>query len=503
MHFIYEYTKDNRVGNSVNYDPYNLPPEDSEGGIFKVVVGEEADDEGYRWLNFCRNCWPKLTSKSPEEIYTEYSGADLDSFKKKKLNSSASSRDAVIDEMVDYGVFADKEEADDALSDLETEYDCQITALPTAAEEARYGAGVWGVRNTGGSVYLRMKDDYLTWESVDIDQLDEIEEPQSDGTFLGDVKAALSGISARIYDEPTSSGQSGVVITDLDRGLGPIDSDMSIRLYEDQRNPGYVYISDTDESIPMDALRDYLMNDFGLTFNSSLPTSQPAGLNCSTSGVTVPEDFARNDDTVFDLRVIVENELMDRGYDVAIKEVARPDSNTIRFGYESSEPNSGISEAIQEIVQQLAAGKSLNSSVHDNPALKGLVDKIKETAQQVSAVPTTTPAPGYKIIIRDMDVSEFEPIAESFGIDAAAIKPLDDGVSVTVTNEMLGQTSIDNTTIADTSMGYKNYLITGSDKSGYTVINSMGKYLPKVYDSVDAAKSAIDKDIKFTSGELN
>lgn len=76
MHFIYKYTEDNRVGNSVNYDPYNLPPEDSEGGIFKVVVGEEADDEGYRWLNFCRNCWPKLTSKSPEEIYNEYSVAE-------------------------------------------------------------------------------------------------------------------------------------------------------------------------------------------------------------------------------------------------------------------------------------------------------------------------------------------------------------------------------------------------------------------------------------------
>lgn len=76
MHFIYKYTKDNRVGNSVNYDPYNLPPEDAEGGIFKVVVGEDADDEGYRWLNFCRNCWPKLTSKSPEEIYAEYSASE-------------------------------------------------------------------------------------------------------------------------------------------------------------------------------------------------------------------------------------------------------------------------------------------------------------------------------------------------------------------------------------------------------------------------------------------
>ena len=83
MHFIFEYTKENRVGNSVNYDPYNLPPEDSEGGIFKVIVGEDADEEGYRWLNFCRNCWPKLTSMSPEEIYAEYSEDD-------SLNSSRS-----------------------------------------------------------------------------------------------------------------------------------------------------------------------------------------------------------------------------------------------------------------------------------------------------------------------------------------------------------------------------------------------------------------------------
>lgn len=86
MHFIFEYTKENRVGNSVNYDPYNLPPEDSEGGIFKVIVGEDADEEGYRWLNFCRNCWPKLTSMSPEEIYAKYSPSVNSS---KSCNSSA------------------------------------------------------------------------------------------------------------------------------------------------------------------------------------------------------------------------------------------------------------------------------------------------------------------------------------------------------------------------------------------------------------------------------
>lgn len=86
MHFIFEYTKENRVGNSVNYDPYKLPPEDSEGGIFKVIVGEDADEEGYRWLNFCRNCWPKLTSMSPEEIYAKYSPSVNSS---KSCNSSA------------------------------------------------------------------------------------------------------------------------------------------------------------------------------------------------------------------------------------------------------------------------------------------------------------------------------------------------------------------------------------------------------------------------------
>lgn len=86
MHFIFEYTKENRVGNSVNYDPYNLPPEDPEGGIFKVLVGEDADEEGYRWLNFCRNCWPKLTSMSPEDIYAKYSPAINSS---KSCNSSA------------------------------------------------------------------------------------------------------------------------------------------------------------------------------------------------------------------------------------------------------------------------------------------------------------------------------------------------------------------------------------------------------------------------------
>ena len=77
MHFIYDFTKENRVGNSINYDPYNLPPEDMEGGIFKVVLANENDDEGYYWRNFCRNCWPKLKKYSPEQLADMYEPIDF------------------------------------------------------------------------------------------------------------------------------------------------------------------------------------------------------------------------------------------------------------------------------------------------------------------------------------------------------------------------------------------------------------------------------------------
>ena len=76
MHFIYSLNKQNRVGNNINYDPYNLPPEDEVGGIFKVVLCNDNDDEGYYYRNFCRNCWPKLTKYSPEELANKFEPGD-------------------------------------------------------------------------------------------------------------------------------------------------------------------------------------------------------------------------------------------------------------------------------------------------------------------------------------------------------------------------------------------------------------------------------------------
>lgn len=77
MHFIYRLTKENRDGNGVKYNPYNLPPEDEEGCIFKIDVYNTNDDEGYYDRFFCRNCWPKLTKYTPAELAAKYEPIDF------------------------------------------------------------------------------------------------------------------------------------------------------------------------------------------------------------------------------------------------------------------------------------------------------------------------------------------------------------------------------------------------------------------------------------------
>ena len=72
MHYIYEITEENSIGNGVDYDPYKLPPEDNVGAIFKVVVANENDDEGYYWRSFCKNCWPKLNKYTPEQLADKF-----------------------------------------------------------------------------------------------------------------------------------------------------------------------------------------------------------------------------------------------------------------------------------------------------------------------------------------------------------------------------------------------------------------------------------------------
>ena len=38
-------------------------------------VGEESDDEGYRWRMFTENCWQKVAEKTDEEIWLTYKEA--------------------------------------------------------------------------------------------------------------------------------------------------------------------------------------------------------------------------------------------------------------------------------------------------------------------------------------------------------------------------------------------------------------------------------------------
>lgn len=141
----------------------------------------------------------------------------------------------------------------------------------------------------------------------------------------------------------------------------------------------------------------------------------------------------------------------------------------------------------------------LNSSVHDNPALKTLVEKIRPVCSQVSAVPTTENGiPGYKLIIRGAQADDIEPFAKEQGIEFASLKPLEDGFAVTITADALANSNVDPDAefSEEGALRYRDYLITGTDKGGYVAVSPYGKFSPKVYKSIDEAKAAIDADMK-------
>lgn len=161
-----------------------------------------------------------------------------------------------------------------------------------------------------------------------------------------------------------------------------------------------------------------------------------------------------------------------------------------------------ICDMNDEVKMDSSKQSELNSSVHDNPALKLFVEKIKEAAKQVSTVPTTEgDGSGYKIIIRGMEPAEIEPIAAEFGIQLSSVKPLEDGFAVVVDDDSLNSSEVDPNDegiVDDGAMRYKDYLITGGEKSGgYIAVSPYGKFSPYVYKTIDECKAAIDKDIKF------
>lgn len=79
-------------------------------------------------------------------------------------------------------------------------------------------------------------------------------------------------------------------------------------------------------------------------------------LNCAVSEVTVPTDFVRTESRAFDLMMIVQNELWDKGMDVTIKQLYRPKSDTFRFSYiitDATTTDEQVDAAIEEIVGKL------------------------------------------------------------------------------------------------------------------------------------------------------
>lgn len=72
------YTFRPNSGNSVTYDPHNLPEEDPTGAFFTPVVADEEDYEGYEWRNFCKPCWERLKYKSDEYLYNKYPASEFE-----------------------------------------------------------------------------------------------------------------------------------------------------------------------------------------------------------------------------------------------------------------------------------------------------------------------------------------------------------------------------------------------------------------------------------------
>lgn len=95
-------------------------------------------------------------------------------------------------------------------------------------------------------------------------------------------------------------------------------------------------------------------------------------LNCAVSEVTVPTDFVRTESRAFDLMMIVQDELWDRGMDVTIKQLYRPQTDTFRFSYVITDPTTTdeqVDAAIEEIVAKLVQTGFSLAEAFDDPGL--------------------------------------------------------------------------------------------------------------------------------------
>lgn len=195
-----------------------------------------------------------------------------------------------------------------------------------------------------------------------------------------------------------------------------------------------------------------------------------------------------------------DNQLVaDGNFDKAKIYVAMYDKNYKPILVNGKEDNKISGSEVVDYIKNSLSDARLNSSVHDNPALKTLVEKIRPVCSQVSAIPTTENGiPGYKLIIRGAQADDIEPLAKEQGIEFASLKPLEDGFAVTITADALANSNVDPDAefSEEGALRYRDYLITGTDKGGYVAVSPYGKFSPKVYKSIDEAKAAIDADMK-------
>lgn len=217
----------------------------------------------------------------------------------------------------------------------------------------------------------------------------------------------------------------------------------------------------------------------------------------ATSQVTVPKNFP--DDKIYDLYRWVETELLHEGIDVDVYGVGRPSANTISFEFEvTGRDPAEVDAIIEDRVKEFIAngnnaiqypkgdprselnsdtqGKNLNCTV-DNA-------RVEQTEQ------------GTWVVRADTDRFGKDAILYEHYSEEGANKYLDrlkaGGDAVAAGYD--GSTD-------DINMRYKEYLITGNDKTRYVCVSPYGKYSPKSYATVDEAKAAVDEDIKTSSAK--
>lgn len=238
-----------------------------------------------------------------------------------------------------------------------------------------------------------------------------------------------------------------------------------------------------------------LMDEYADELDSSLGGGDDR--QDATSQVTVPKSFP--DDKIYDLYRWVETELLHEGIDVDVYGVGRPSASIISFEFEVTGRDPAEVDAIIEdrVKEFIANGNNAIQYPKGDPRSELNSDKQgKNLNCTVDNARVEQTEQGTWVVRADTDRFGKDAILYEHYSEEGANKYLDrlkaGGDAVAAGYD--GSTD-------DINMRYKEYLITGNDKTRYVCVSPYGKYSPKSYATVEEAKAAVDEDIRTNSAK--